>query len=1023
MDEKTKSNQFSTSWSYQTSTDPWTAGAMSDVFVVPNLNVMYREVYFVEWDKTTCAVTTEGDGTPPITTTFNIEDTENEPALAFFSRYHVNHVKIPELKAAKANKESQQENCECTVSDTDKVCKYTEADGTEKTTTCLEIMNEIESVKAGIAGWDTALKVENDTLESNTKDASKSINNWFTEYGVKDMYTGNNMQITDQASGLEPPFLPKESLGNEFADDVANEPVKRIQFSGGGNLFSMTMNKEKVWDEVGLSCWEGCNVESETNIKGPGSLNTENYIFGFGTGLNVDLLDLNIHVLHQSTKRKADTTATSIGFVLGDNDPQDEFVVDLFYDEKYGTVIFKTVAGQSKCPHEASTAAIEDPRLLITSRPSQHVFPEEDMVFELEMSNLGVGDESQFVLYAQHRDNDGSLKLLLDGAPFGKSREFTNIRKDSTYKKTLVLQRGPLSYQYSSIDLVLESACEDSSSSVNDLTASIFDETKSITQKLWNVQEDENNFLIKFVEPCPKVEWAGELNRDRHFVVNTNSDDPENLQVTVFNPMHGQSKFHKMTTDRLENVFLYYRELGDLQWSKARTEITKNDGSKDSYTIDFSAEYAYKEESDYGYSSLNWALANKVPEGTYEIRVNSECNQLGGPADMDLYSTPIISGIIDLTRPEQYGRALPLRESVLVGEEMAVVFTEPVRCEAFDLLLTVDSIDVELDRNKFQIVCDGRKVGFQIDLTQIDNVEDWIGMSFSVEMGKIKSANAESKSNVFDMNGNTIEGNVKFEKTFADIDLNQASTLFTVTLNNMNNCSNVSTTMCSDEIKDKITVLLSLSSSDQNRIEVESVSEMEDESTISARIKILPVQGTGRMLRHSQASTINHSVGLFRQLQSAMKKNLKESRMLVGNNAALPNLNNMIVDVSNMQILPDDLDMKVVTTDPEMMEEEVELYHYASMNSKAGMNQLVLNKIERQAMVKEIEKKERGMINEMKEESKSREGAMVDKIERMMKESKEKSQSEVKMLLLELMVVTLASIGISLAAFLTLRRN
>ena len=84
MSEKTKSNQFSTTWSYETSSDPWTAGPMSDVFVVPNLNVMYREVYVVEWDNTTCAVTTEGDGGLPITTTFNIEDTENQPALAFF---------------------------------------------------------------------------------------------------------------------------------------------------------------------------------------------------------------------------------------------------------------------------------------------------------------------------------------------------------------------------------------------------------------------------------------------------------------------------------------------------------------------------------------------------------------------------------------------------------------------------------------------------------------------------------------------------------------------------------------------------------------------------------------------------------------------------------------------------------------------------------------------------------------------------------------------------------------------------
>ena len=105
MDNKERSIQFSTTWSYETSSDPWTAGAMSDVFVVPNLNVMYEEVYIIEWDSEACAVKTEENddtSTPPLptTTTFNIEDPKNQPALAFFSRYHVNYVKIPELEAA-----------------------------------------------------------------------------------------------------------------------------------------------------------------------------------------------------------------------------------------------------------------------------------------------------------------------------------------------------------------------------------------------------------------------------------------------------------------------------------------------------------------------------------------------------------------------------------------------------------------------------------------------------------------------------------------------------------------------------------------------------------------------------------------------------------------------------------------------------------------------------------------------------------------------------------------------------------
>mmetsp|Transcript_21609 Transcript_21609/g.27877 ORF Transcript_21609/g.27877 Transcript_21609/m.27877 type:complete len:1916 (+) Transcript_21609:457-6204(+) len=1038
--DKTRSNQFSTTWSYQTSTDSSTAGAMSDVFVVPNLNVMYKEVYVVEWNNATCTVNTEEDETVPTTITFNIQDTENQPALAFFSRYHVNEVKLPELQGAKESKANQKDGCDCTDDDLDKVCKYFEADGNEKSTTCLEITNEIESLQAGIDGWIAALKTEEDNLELSTNDPSKSINNWFTEFGSKDMHSDESVLITDHDSSLAPPSLmdDKVALENEIVEKVKDEPVKRIQFSGGGNTISMTMSKEKVFNEVGLSNWGGANVDSDTSIEGPGLDSLVALSFGQGFELDPNLFNLNVHMTHESTKEETDTEQTSIGFVLGDNDEQDEFVVDLFYDDQYGTVIFKTVAGQSKCPHEPNTAAIEDPRMVISSRPSQNVFPDEEMVFELEITNLGVGNFSSFMVYAQHRENEGGLQLMLDGAPFGESRDIRILNKDTTYKKILTVKRGPLQYKHTSLDLILQSTC---------------DGNKEDTEKLWNIQEDEDNFLLKFVEPCPKVEWAGELNRDRHFVVNTNSVDQENLEVIVFNPSHGQSKFHDMLSPagRLQNVFLYYREVGDLQWSKARTDITNENNQVDSLTMDFAAEYAYNKESDYGYSTLKWALANKVPEGTYEIRVDAECDQLGGPADMDLSSTPVISGTIDLTRPEQYGRALPLRESVLVGEEIVVAFTEPVRCEAFDLLITVDDVGVKLDRNdpSIQIVCDGRKVGFQIDPTQI-NVEDWIGMNFTVEVGKINTANIESKSNVFDLNGNAVERNVKFQKKFANIDLDQALTSFTVTLNNMNHCSNVDSQMCSDEIKDKITTLLILTPNDSNRIEVESVSQASP-STVSARIKMLSADSTGRRLRQSNerakrnsSKANNHAVKLFRELQKAVEEEQDKTRMLVVSDSESSDVKNTIVAISDMKILPSQSDMSLVQTDPGMVEEEEEIYHFASMKDNVRLGWPVMSNVERQVMVEEIDRKlkirEEAMINEIQstksreeammneiQSSKSREEAMMNKIEKMssiedalfreLKESKDKS------LHFEWMMVTLACVCVSLLAYHFLKRK
>merc|ERR1712165_625949 len=227
--------------------------------------------------------------------------------------------------------------------------------------------------------------------------------------------------------------------------------------------------------------------------------------------------------------------------------------------------------------------------------------------------------------------------------------------------------------------------------------------------------------------------------------------------------------------------------------------------------------------------------------------------------------------------------------------------------------------------------------------------------------------------------------------------------------------------------------LLILTPNDSNRIEVESVSQVSDRSIITASIKMLPADRTGRRLRQSKkvskgsvSNANNHAVGLFRELQKAVEGEQGKTRMLLSNDSESPDIKNAIVAISDMKILPSQSDMGLVQTDPGMVEEEEDLYHYASMKDNAGSSQSVMSKVERKAMVEEIEKKERKMIDEMKEESKSREETMMNKIEKMssiedalfreLKESKEKS------LHFEWMVVTLACVCVSLFAYLFLKR-
>ena len=85
--------------------------------------------------------------------------------------------------------------------------------------------------------------------------------------------------------------------------------------------------------------------------------------------------------------------------------------MDVFFDEKYGGVIFKTVAGVTKCPHEEGTMALEIPRLSISRYAPANVLPDEKMLFEVELTNDGVGNETIFILYTGLLGNlDGKLK-------------------------------------------------------------------------------------------------------------------------------------------------------------------------------------------------------------------------------------------------------------------------------------------------------------------------------------------------------------------------------------------------------------------------------------------------------------------------------------------------------------------------------------------------------------------------------------------------------------------------------------
>lgn len=137
--------------------------------------------------------------------------------------------------------------------------------------------------------------------------------------------------------------------------------------------------------------------------------------------------------------------------------------------------------------------------------------------------------------------------------------------------------------------------------------------------ELYNVIDNDEKKL-RWLSPCPGVHWAGELKRDRSFLINGESES--HIGVTVFNAARSSGKsLSDMMTDRLESVHLLYRKLGSVSW---RTAQSKNNSQFENIN------FINDEEDDYGYLSTKWHIGDGlVSDGTYEIVLQSKCSDVG----------------------------------------------------------------------------------------------------------------------------------------------------------------------------------------------------------------------------------------------------------------------------------------------------------------------------------------------------------------------------------------------------------
>lgn len=345
------------------------------------------------------------------------------------------------------------------------------------------------------------------------------------------------------------------------------------------------------------------------------------------------------------------------------------------------------------------------------------------------------------------------------------------------------------------------------------------------------------------------------------------------------------------------------------------------------------------------------------------------------------HRTNIISGNIDYNPPEQFGYALPLSQRVFFGQEMKVIFTEPIDCElplTFDIEMTVEETrnnpEIVLKKEDLLLICENRVLKIQVDYTRI-NPRILNGRNFVVEVGRI---GGESASYIADTNGNQIDhqtkGNVRYAKQFVDANLRRSLTEFHFTKKNKSvDCIQKNEFDHTNDLNMELGHLVGMNNEDRFRIS--DVSCNQSKSSITAKVEILPSNGGRKLLKGSKTIEEDSSTDLMVKLSDSLLNREGQFRRLQDTK------NTTKYVISQLRIIPDEEDLKKYSaTEAEKKEEEQILasligneFGQSSLVAFAGNNNLKKQMISENEKIEKLENLEKILLeerNEIEEERK-----------------------------------------------------
>ena len=388
----------------------------------------------------------------------------------------------------------------------------------------------------------------------------------------------------------------------------------------------------------------------------------------FGSGFSSNI-NFKYSVSKGKTTGTNEETGITTGYVLADDDILDAFSVDVGIDPRYQTAIFRTKSGQSSCPWEPNTAHREGNSMQFRdgSGPvANNVPPDKPATFLFTLGNNSETNETwTYALTAGPESNPHGAKIYVGGAPLDQPL-FYAVPWGTSIPITVTLERGPIEYDYDSLEVVFYSLCED------------------IRANALGILPDDDKILYSaqyisahFIRPCSEV----------------NINVPEQNWAITSDPLSNDimritASGYDRSNAELELIRVQYRRAdGDGAWINIPKPATGGNPDQDNTGS------IVRDSLGTIFTQFYWDT-DGLDDGDYELRAIAKC--LTKPADEYGYSQ-IIRGRIDRQPPSLIGVPQPSDGVFNVGDEISFSFNKDINCQKINALDNVLLFDATTD--------------------------------------------------------------------------------------------------------------------------------------------------------------------------------------------------------------------------------------------------------------------------------------------------------------------------------------